>query len=179
MPSATPSGSTSRAFASTVACCCVTFASCGMAAAYPGSTGHTMGEWRRHAIFFAPPAGSALARFGAGWLGWDAAAGAECEGAPDFPGLPRPRAALVAGPDRYGFHATLKPPFRLRSGDQAGLAAALTALAARHAPFALHLRPAVIAGFVALLPRAPSPQARRPRRCLCHRARHLPRSARP
>ena len=47
-----------------------------------------MANWRRHAIYFAPPAGSALARFGAAWLGWDAEAGAAVA-AIDLPGLPR------------------------------------------------------------------------------------------
>ena len=34
-----------------------------------------MTEWRRHAIYFAPPEGDPLAAFGAAWLGWDPAAG--------------------------------------------------------------------------------------------------------
>ena len=80
-----------------------------------------MDDWRRQAIYFAPPAGSPLARFGAAWLGWDPEAGAEVEGLP-VAGLPLPREALVAAPRRYGFHATLKPPFRLAAGrDAAGL----------------------------------------------------------
>jgi putative phosphonate metabolism protein len=115
-----------------------------------------MDEWRRHAIYFAPREGSPLARFGAEWLGWDAAAGVPREG-PDLPGLPRPRADLVAGPDRYGFHATLKPPFRLAEGrDRAELEAAIAALAARHAPFALELGPGVLHGFVALMETVPA-----------------------
>ena len=80
-----------------------------------------MDDWRRQAIYFAPPAGSPLARFGAAWLGWDPEAGAEVEDLP-VAGLPLPREALVAAPRRYGFHATLKPPFRLAAGrDAAGL----------------------------------------------------------
>src|SRR5690625_3806511 len=31
-----------------------------------------MTRFRRYAIYWAPPAGSDLARFGASWLGWDA-----------------------------------------------------------------------------------------------------------
>ena len=50
-------------------------------------SGTSMGDWRRHAIYFAPPAGSALARFGADWLGWDPEAGERRGGSP-LPGLP-------------------------------------------------------------------------------------------
>jgi hypothetical protein len=115
-----------------------------------------MDDWRRHAIYFAPRADTPLARFGAEWLGWDADAAAPRDGL-DLPGLPRPRADLVAGPDRYGFHATLKPPFRLAEGrDQAGLEAAIAALAGRQAPFALELGPGVLHGFVALMETTPS-----------------------
>ena len=78
-------------------------------------SGTTMGDWRRHAIYFAPPAGSPLAEFGADWLGWDPATGRGRDGF-DLPGLPRRRAELVATPARYGFHATLKAPFRLGRG---------------------------------------------------------------
>jgi putative phosphonate metabolism protein len=107
-----------------------------------------MDGWRRQAIYFAPPAGSALARFGAGWLGWDAEAGAAVAG-PVVPG----RAALVAGPRRYGFHATLKPPFRLAEGvDAAGLDAAVAAVAAGFGRFEVRLRLGWLGGFLALVP---------------------------
>ena len=90
-------------------------------------SGDSMGDWRRHAIYFAAPAGSALARFGAEWLGWDPEAG-ERRGDFSLPGLPLPRAELVEAPRRYGFHATLKPPFRLAEGrGEEGLDAAYRA----------------------------------------------------
>ena len=72
-------------------------------------------DFRRYAIYFAPRPRRALARFGAAWLGWDAEAGADRDG-PELAGLPRPRAEIVATPRRYGFHATLKAPFRLARG---------------------------------------------------------------
>jgi putative phosphonate metabolism protein len=113
-----------------------------------------MADWRRHAIYFAPPAGSALARFGAAWLGWDAEAGTEVAGL-EVAGLPVPREALAAAPRRYGFHATLKPPFRLAEGcDPAGLDAAAAALAAEAEAFALRLRLGWPGGFLALVPEA-------------------------
>lgn len=62
----------------------------------------------RYAIYYVPPPGTALAAFGEQWLGRDA------------PGLAGVRAEdwsrAVAAPRRYGFHATLKAPFRLADG---------------------------------------------------------------
>jgi hypothetical protein len=114
-----------------------------------------MDGWRRQAIYFAPPAGSELARFGAGWLGWDAEAGTAVDG-PAVPG----RAALVAAPRRYGFHATLKPPFRLADGvDAAGLDAGVAAVATGFARFRIRLGLGWLAGFLALLPAGEAPEA--------------------
>lgn len=115
------------------------------------------GEFRRYAVYYAPPRDSALARFGAVWLGWDAEAGAEVDG-PEPAGLPRPRAEIVAAPRKYGFHATLKAPFRLApAAELEGLEAALRDLAAEHAPFALPLAMTAIEGFLALTPAEPLP----------------------
>jgi hypothetical protein len=58
---------------------------------------------------------------------------------------------------RYGFHATLKPPFRLQ-GDRDELEQAVAALAARHAPIRdISLTLSSLHGFLALRPAAPSP----------------------
>jgi putative phosphonate metabolism protein len=85
-----------------------------------------MSEFRRYAVYYTPPPG-ALAEFGAGWLGWDVARGAR---APRT--IPVEDAEeIVATPRRYGFHATLKPPFRLAGGrSRDELEAAVAALAA-------------------------------------------------
>lgn len=113
--------------------------------------------FRRYAVYFAPPRDSALARFGAAWLGWDAEAGAEVEG-PEPAGLPRPRGEIVAAPRKYGFHGTLKAPFRLApAAEVCGLEAALRDLAAEHAPFELALALTRIDGFLALTPAEPVP----------------------
>lgn len=91
--------------------------------------------YARYAVYWAPPSGSALARFGAEWLGWDAEAGAAAPH-PALPGLPGDAAALTETPRRYGFHATVKPPFALAEGtDAEALAAALRDFCAAHAPF--------------------------------------------
>lgn len=113
------------------------------------------GGFARYAVFFTPEPG-ALADFGAAWLGWDSAAGV-ARPHPDLPGLPAPVADLTARPRKYGFHGTIKPPFRLAPGmDADGLAAACAAFCADQAPVTLDgLRPARIGGFVALVPGGP------------------------
>jgi putative phosphonate metabolism protein len=111
-----------------------------------------MGDWRRHAIYFAPPEAGSLARFGAAWLGWDPRHGLRQAAA--LPDLPADRDALIAAPRRYGFHATLKAPFRL-AGDLAALDAATAAVAAGCQPFQLRLHVGALGPFLALLPDAP------------------------
>jgi len=92
----------------------------------------------RYALYVAPPAPSPLWRFGSAVLGYDAEAGRDVpqlvpEGfdAASFH-------ALTEDPRRYGFHATLKAPFRLRDGtDEAELISALNAFALRTVSFVL------------------------------------------
>ncbi|NNU80359.1 DUF1045 domain-containing protein [Halovulum dunhuangense] len=111
-----------------------------------------MDSMKRFAIYYAPPAGG-LSDFGAAWLGWDPATGSTVAH-PDVAGLPRPVAELTGTPRKYGFHGTLKPPFRLAQGQTAdALADACAALASRIAPFDLQgLRLARLGGFLALVP---------------------------
>lgn len=111
-----------------------------------------MNGFERYALYWAPDPGP-LADFAAAWLGWDVAKG--CAVAhPDVPGLPLPLAEITATPRIYGFHGTVKPPFRLAAGtDAEGLHAAAAALCTRLAPvtlagLALHR----LGGFVALTP---------------------------
>ena len=67
----------------------------------------------RFAIYFVPPADSALHRFGASFLGYDCYTGEEL-GPPACLGLSaRDRTELTRTPRLYGFHATLKAPFHL------------------------------------------------------------------
>ena len=75
----------------------------------------------RYAIYYVPPPGSALGAFGARWLGLDGST------PPDLAGVSvADWRRAVATPRRYGFHATLKAPFRLADGrDERALAAAL------------------------------------------------------
>lgn len=108
--------------------------------------------YSRYAIYYTPPPGP-LADFGADWLGWDIATGTE-RPHPDIPDLPKPVSTLTKTPRKYGFHATIKPPFRLAEGTtEAQLTeAAETALAAL-APVTLDgLRLAQLGHFLALVP---------------------------
>ncbi len=111
-----------------------------------------MEEFRRYAVYVAPEPGP-LAGFAADWLGWDPVTGTAREH-PSLAGLPRPVAELTATPRKYGFHATLKPPFRLaETSSRARLEADLAALAARLAPVVLPgLELAELGGFLALVP---------------------------
>ncbi|RXG98897.1 DUF1045 domain-containing protein [Bradyrhizobium vignae] len=111
----------------------------------------------RYAVYFAAGADSALSRFGAELLGYDAYTGDE---------LPFPREALQIAPDwrdisadprKYGFHATLKAPMTLAlSKTEAELMAACAAFAGRARPLPV-IRPVVdtISGFIAVIPAEP------------------------
>ncbi len=110
----------------------------------------------RFAIYFAPRPESALGRFGSAWLGRDAARG---KSVPRLvvAGFSAARlAALTADPARYGWHATLKPPFRLAPGRTLdGLLAEFAAFAASRPAFEIPaLELGTIGGFLALLPTA-------------------------
>ena len=111
-----------------------------------------MPTYTRFALYYAPEPGP-IADFAAGWLGWDPATGA-AKAHPDLPGLPRPIAAMTAEPRKYGFHATLKAPFRLAPGQStAALAEAVERLAGILPP--LHLQGIALThldGFLALTP---------------------------
>ncbi len=84
-----------------------------------------MSKMKRYAIYFAPPAGP-LMQAAAAWLGWDVEAG-RAVAQPAIDGIePATRA-----PRKYGFHATMKAPFRLAVGyGPDDLAEALSAEAA-------------------------------------------------
>lgn len=121
-------------------------------------------DFQRYALYYAPPSGSGLARLGAAWLGIDPETGAECTPEPDFEpavlrALPLPHETLVRKARVYGFHATLKAPFRLAEDiDRPTFEEAIAAFAARTAPVVaprLALRGDM--GFVALRPSAPCP----------------------
>lgn len=106
----------------------------------------------RAAIYFTPPAGDTLTRAAAAWLGRDAFGGEPTRGQDAFID------PLVADPARYGFHATIRAPFRIADGF------ALADVDARLAAFATSRRPLTlpeielrrIGPFFALVPASPS-----------------------
>ncbi len=104
---------------------------------------------RRFAVYYTPPPG-ALADFGASWLGWDIVRGRRAARSLDVPGA----GDATATPRRYGFHATLKPPFRLAHGQsRAALEEAVAeAAAATPAVLGAELRMARLGRFLALVP---------------------------
>ncbi|WP_424973557.1 DUF1045 domain-containing protein [Dinoroseobacter sp. S124A] len=90
-----------------------------------GTKGEFMG-YSRFAVYYIAPEGP-LASFGARWLGWDVITGTPADPL-DVAG----RAEATETPRKYGFHGTLKPPFRLAEGlDLAALQTAMATLAAR------------------------------------------------
>ncbi len=91
----------------------------------------------RYAIYYTPALGP-LAQFGAAWLGHDIASGAPTAHSQGIEGLPAPIAELSKAPRRYGFHATIKPPFRLSPGaSQEALIRAVEQFCADQPPVAL------------------------------------------
>lgn len=108
----------------------------------------------RFALYWAPPAASPLHRLGSQWLGRDAETGASVAQPLLPPITPARFAEITAEPRTYGFHATLKPPMRLRDGvapDDVIEAARIT-LAGVKAFTAPPLKVGRIGGFLALVP---------------------------
>jgi putative phosphonate metabolism protein len=106
----------------------------------------------RYAIYFAPQEHSMLWRTGCRWLGRDPVSGATLE-QPAVAGFESSSMReLTAAPRRYGFHATLKPPFALVPGmSDDELYAELTTFAHSFKPFRLpRLELTRIGGFLAL-----------------------------
>ncbi|OYU48755.1 MAG: phosphonate metabolism protein [Rhizobiales bacterium PAR1] len=118
----------------------------------------------RYAIYLAPEPGTPLWQLGSALLGYDAATGHDLP-FPEVPGIdPDVWRALTEDPRRYGFHLTLKAPFRLADGvTVAGLEEALTAFVAQRQDldgvrFGIEIRHyADGTGFVCLAPAGPAP----------------------
>lgn len=69
-----------------------------------------MSDYSRYAVYFLPDGG--FYRLGVDWLGWCSRQGA-VRSHPELAGLSRPIAQITDTPRKYGFHATIKPPFKL------------------------------------------------------------------
>lgn len=111
-----------------------------------------------------PPAGP-LADFGAAWLGWDVVDGCETP-QPDLPEL----RDITMTPRKYGFHGTLKPPFRLvETRSVAQLEQATSDLAASLAPaICAGLTLKTLGRFLALVPEGGTDAVQRvAQACVC------------
>jgi putative phosphonate metabolism protein len=113
----------------------------------------------RYAIYFAPHEDSELHQLASRWLGRDASTGELEE--PNLPASISRDAwrAATEDPRRYGFHATLKPPFQLVNGASTeALKASLEKIADEHTAFTLPpLTLGALGHFLALILSAPSP----------------------
>jgi putative phosphonate metabolism protein len=95
------------------------------------------GNTSRYGIYFSPRPGAPLHELGSQWLGRDIASGESLD--PDLPShIGRDEWLRVTeSPRRYGFHATLKPPFQLAEDKTfEDLRAAVRDFASRHESFA-------------------------------------------
>jgi putative phosphonate metabolism protein len=117
----------------------------------------------RYAIYFTPRQDEPLARIAANWLGRDpfGAATRPIEAVGDLSAAEV--AFHTASARRYGFHATLKAPFRLASNEtEASLRAALDAFAEATPVVAIpRLVVSQIDSFFALVPEGPLPALNR------------------
>jgi len=75
-----------------------------------------MASFPRYAIYYVSAPGSALDRFGAELLGYDARSGEDVSFPDDVLHAVPDWHALTQDPRKYGFHATLKAPFPLAQG---------------------------------------------------------------
>ena len=109
----------------------------------------------RHAAYFAPAPDSAAWQLGAQWLGRCPHSGHNlAQPVPEF-WEPAAFAQITGEPRRYGWHATLKAPFSLANhSSPADLRARfLEVAAAVQVPIVLDLEVALVANFLALVPR--------------------------
>jgi putative phosphonate metabolism protein len=114
----------------------------------------------RYAVYWSPRPDTRLAAFGRAWLGRDAETGVTT--APPAVGdiVEASWRTVVADAALYGFHATLKPPFRLAPGCEiSGLEHAVNDLAASEVdPLRVQLVLADLDGFLALVPATQEPE---------------------
>jgi len=113
----------------------------------------------RAAIYYAPRADHPLSLCAAGWLGRDAWTGRVVQTKPVSDADNETHAVLTAEPRLYGFHATLKPPFRLAEGATlAGLRRSLAVFCRGRGPSVIaRLTLARLGSFFALVPGGEAP----------------------
>ena len=128
----------------------------------PHSAQHLTPHLTRYALYFAPSPASPWWTAGCRWLGRDAITDTE------FTQMPIPGISLLALAKwtyvarRYGFHATLKAPFRLANGfSESDLATMAQAFSATQTPFVLEpMQVQPLGDFLALRPSGAHEQTR-------------------
>jgi ribose 1,5-bisphosphokinase len=116
------------------------------------------GRSHRYALYFAPSPDSLWWDAGCRWLGRDAARGIACP-QPRIAGVPpKLLREITAKARRYGFHATLKAPFRLaRGASEAALVALAESFCAAQEPVILEgMQVQALGSFLALRPAGPA-----------------------
>jgi hypothetical protein len=107
----------------------------------------------RYAVYYAPPRDHPLTALASAWLGYDAwTAAPVARPVIKAPGLDEAEVeVLTLEPRQYGFHGTLKAPFRLAEGQtEAALIEKIFAFAAAQQRFEGELVVQSLSGFVAL-----------------------------
>ena len=109
-------------------------------------------ETARFAIYFAPEIDSNLHSIGSQWLGRDSSSGKAIK-QPDIKGISSSYFFNVTKtPRRYGFHATLKAPFRLnKEFTSKDLCSKIQRLSALSKPFSIDLKVQEFGNFIALM----------------------------
>src|SRR5215510_14201921 len=113
----------------------------------------------RYAIYFVPAAQTNLYRFGCSIVGYDSYSGGDVDLLDGFDQEFANWREITDEPRRYGFHATLKAPFRLPpSRSEAALTDAFDKFAKLGHPVA-RIEPEITAlgDFIAIVPRRPTP----------------------
>jgi|HubBroStandDraft_6_1064221.scaffolds.fasta_scaffold161858_2 putative phosphonate metabolism protein len=141
----------------------------GAGTVHAAATGTAMTDAQaRYAIYFVPAANCDLYRFGSAMLGYDCYSGEDVPTPADAGIDAESWRRLTEEPRRYGFHATLKAPFRLAPGcSEAELVQAFFAFAQRErTPTRIDPDIRLLGTFTAIVPCEPSaPLAALAERC--------------
>lgn len=118
-----------------------------------------MSQYPRYAIYFIPSADSAVYRFGAGLIGYDAYSGQSLPFAKGIESEVEGWTQFTADPQKYGFHATLKAPISLAAGKTEHELLAVVQDFAQTPRSVPAIAPAVrnISSFIAIVPDSHSP----------------------
>ena len=109
-------------------------------------------DTQRFAIYFAPEIGSNLHNIGSEWLGRDSSSGKAIK-QPNIKGISSSYLySVTKTPRQYGFHATLKAPFRLnKEFTLEDLCSQIHRLSAISKPFHINLKVQKLGNFIALM----------------------------